>query len=73
MNKQFLIEIDCCNVEKHRIVIDQKYYHFNSFEKKLKQTFRQLPINKTIIYCDNNKYKTIENDEDWKLFYENSV
>ena len=68
--KQFVVDIDCCNVENHRIIIDQKYSQLKYFHKQLKQIFRQLPLHYNLIYCGENDYVSIQSQNDWETFYD---
>ncbi|EDR25640.1 hypothetical protein EDI_206360 [Entamoeba dispar SAW760] len=70
MQKQFLVEVDCCGVEHHRIIVDQRMIHLKSFNKKLRSIFRQLPKERVLLYCSSKGPTTITNQNDWIRFYQ---
>ena len=67
--KQFVVDVDYCSNEYHRIIVDQKYSQLKFFQKQLKQTFRQLPQNYYLLYSGKNGYISIRTQEDWETFY----
>ena len=68
IHNQFLVLITCCGVEKHQLIIDQKWNKFQSFQHQLKVVFRQLPRDYILFYCERDGIIQLNSQEKWEEF-----